>query len=158
VGSRATTNLTPQVRPLELHPDPVVVELLDHDPRHLTSGVWFGDGWNAFPVRYPSFEEEGGVSGQGISDRFHRKRIAISINLIRLCAMGMRSPARAIRIGGLPGPLDASGVVGHGTRSRHDVVGRHTVRPAPSRFVISRFVAARSNLPTMMVRSASSVP
>jgi len=34
VGSRATTNLTLQVRQLELHPYPIVVELLDHDPRH----------------------------------------------------------------------------------------------------------------------------
>ncbi len=40
--------------------------------------------------------------------------------------MGMRSPARTIRIGGLPGPLDAAGAAGHGTRS----VGA-TARPSP---------------------------
>jgi hypothetical protein len=64
-----------------------------------------------------SFEKEGAVSWVGIFDAFCRERIAISINLIRLRATGSRSPARAVRIGGVgvrehgtsaPGPWDPS--------------------------------------------------
>jgi hypothetical protein len=50
---------------LEFHPYPLGVEALDHDPRHLTSGVWFADGWNAFPAGYPSFKEKGAVFWAG---------------------------------------------------------------------------------------------
>jgi hypothetical protein len=53
-------------------------------------------------ARYPSFKKEGGVSRRRISSRLCRKRIAISINLIRLRAAGIRSPARALHKG-VPG-------------------------------------------------------
>jgi hypothetical protein len=55
-----------------------------------------------------------------------RKRIAIAINLVRLRATDIRSPARAHRKGGPPGPLKAIGAAGHGTRSGQ----RRRQRPA----------------------------
>jgi hypothetical protein len=86
--------------------------------------------------------------GRGLSDRLRLKRIAISINLIRLCAMSMRSPARAIRIGVSPvrcvrsalpvmGPAPPSPRCGG--RQRHDGISRQP-RPVPSRVGISRLV------------------
>jgi hypothetical protein len=108
-------------------------------------------------ARYPSVEKEGGVSERGISSRFCRERIAISKNLVRLRAMGIRSPARALRKGGPPvrwmrpvppdkGPAPPSPAPPPGHRHRHDGISR---RPRP---VPSRRMTTRPNLPTMMVR------
>jgi hypothetical protein len=72
---------------------------------------------------------KGVFRGRGISGRFCRKRIAISINLLRLRATGSRSPVRARHKGGPPGSLETIGAAGQGTRQRHrhDVASR---RPA----------------------------
>jgi hypothetical protein len=110
-----------------------------------------------------------GVSWQGITGRLCRKRIAIAINLIRLCAARSRSPARAIRIGGSPGPLDATGAAGHGTRSgqrqRRDVVSASaTTWPAadPAGAITVRDLSTRDCTvdaePITTGRSTSSVP
>jgi hypothetical protein len=105
----------------------------------------------------------------GIFDAFCRERIAISINLVRLRAMGIRSPsARSVQ--GVPGVVAGrSTPPAHGTRS-----GQHRLfvyvttparvsrqpRPVPSRLRIPRPVpagesrsraAGESNLPTLLV-------
>jgi hypothetical protein len=82
--------------------------------------------------RVPVVQEGRGVfPEQELSGRLCRKRIAIAINaiainLIRLRAMGIRSLARALRIGGCGGRRNAIGAAGQGTRSgqcqRRDVV------------------------------------
>jgi hypothetical protein len=61
-------------------------------PRH--------DRDHKFSAGYPPFEEEGAVSWMGIFDAFCRKRIAISINLVRLRVTGSRSLVRAHHKGG----------------------------------------------------------
>jgi hypothetical protein len=89
--------------------------------------------------------------GRGLSGRFCRKRIAISINLIRLRATGIRSPARAHHKGGLPGPLEAIGAAGPwdppGCRQRHVVANRRTRRRR------RRWFEAEHDLPSLTVRS-----
>jgi hypothetical protein len=74
-------------------------------------------------------KRKGRFPGRGISGRLRRELIAISINLIRLCATGSRSPVRARHKGGPPGSLETIGAAGQGTRQRHrhDVASR---RPA----------------------------
>jgi hypothetical protein len=92
-------------------------------PRH--------DRDHKFSAGYPPFEEEGAVSWMGIFDAFCRKRIAISINLVRLRVTGSRSLVRAHHKGA-PGSLDAVCALGPWDpprhRQRHDVVGRRTRR------------------------------
>jgi hypothetical protein len=55
-------------------------------------------------------------SGRGCLTRSAGRRIAIAINLIRLRAMGIRSPARALHKGGPRVRCRAIGAAGHGTR------------------------------------------
>ena len=125
-------------------------------PRH--------DRDHKFSAGYPPFEEEGAVSWMGIFDAFCRKRIAISINLVRLRATGSRSPVRAHHTEGPPGSLDAVCALGPWDPARPAPAPRWGRQPAPgrryrpSRFVISRFVTTQSSLLTMMVRSPSSAP
>ena len=95
------------------------------------------------------------------------KRIAISINLFRLSAMGMRSPARAHHKGVYPVRCMAIGAASHGTRSgqrqRRAVVSATTWSAAdPAGVITVRDLATRDCTVdaelTTTVRSASSVP
>jgi hypothetical protein len=77
-----------------------------------------------FSAGYPSFKKKGGVSERGISSRCRREQIAISKNLVRLRAMGIRSPARAHHKGVPRSVAGRSTPPAHGTRSA-------TARPSP---------------------------
>jgi hypothetical protein len=131
-GNHATTGPAPQGSQLEFHPYPIVVEELDHDPRHLTSGVWFADGWNAFPAGYPSFKEKGAVFWAG-NIRSALPEPNCDLEKSGPVARGRLKESRPrTSYGGPPGSLNAACALGPWDplrhRQRHDVVDRHTQR------------------------------
>jgi hypothetical protein len=132
VGSRATTGPAPQVRHLELHAYPIVVEFLNHGTGRQASGVWFVNGWNAFPAGYPSFKEKGAVFWAG-NIRSALPEPNCDLEKSGPVARGRLKESRPrTSYGGPPGSLNAACVLGPWEplrhRQRHDVVDRHTQR------------------------------
>jgi hypothetical protein len=103
-----------------------------HSTGHLTSGVWFADGWNAFPARYPSFKEKGAVFWAG-NIRSALPEPNCDLEKSGPVARGRLKESRPrTSYGGPLGSLNAACALGPWDplrhRQRHDVVDRHTQR------------------------------
>jgi hypothetical protein len=103
-----------------------------HSTGHLTSGVWFADGWNAFPAGYPSFKEKGAVFWAG-NIRLALPEPNCDPEKSGPVARGRLKESRPrTSYGGPLGSLKAACALGPWDplrhRQRHDVVDRHTQR------------------------------
>jgi len=106
-----------------------VVEFLNHGTGRQASGVWFVNGWNAFPAGYPSFNEEGAVSWAANTWPVLPEPNCDLEKSDPVARDWFKESQRARHKGGPPGSLEAIGAAGQGTRQRHrhDVASR---RPA----------------------------